>query len=151
MVSRHKNEVATQNLVNGRTTWLQQENEVAKPNSTREEKSRSRDGIEVTTRNPVKGKTVRSRQESVVATHILGDRRKLSRQGPNWLTTKTVLRPRNFVATHNSAKEERARSQHGIMVATQIYGNKKMWSQQESSPLETQHGHDATIPIVTVT
>ena len=92
MVSRHKNEVETQNPIKGRTAWSRQENEVETHNSAREEKARPRHGIEVTTQNPVKGKTVRSRQESVVATQTLGDHRKLSRWGPNWLTTKTVLR-----------------------------------------------------------
>ena len=142
MVSRHKNEVATRNPVKGRTTWSRQENEVVTPNSTREENVRSRDTIEVATQNPLKGKTVRLRQESVVATQTILDHRKLSRWGPNWLTTKMMLRQRNFVVTHNSAKEERAKSQYRIMVVTQILGNKKMWSQQESSPLATQQGRD---------
>ena len=73
IVSRHKNEVATQNPIKGRTAWSGQENEVATQKSAREEKAKSRHIIEVATQNPLKGKTFRSLQESVVATQTLGD------------------------------------------------------------------------------
>ena len=87
----------------------------------------------------------------MVVTQTLGDQKKLSRRGSNWLKTETVLRQRKFFATHNSAKEEKSRSRHEIVVATQLPGDMKIWSQQKSSLLVTKRGHDEVILVATAT
>ena len=102
MVSRHKNEVATQNLVKGKTVRSQQESVIA-TQTLGDQRKLSRRGPNwlttkkvlrqrnfVATHTSAKEETIKSRHEIVVVTSTARNKRKLSQPESSLLETNMV-------------------------------------------------------------